>query len=90
MENEAEVAAAEEAARRKLDEEAKVAMEKAAQEALEAAQAAEAQTKLEQLRQAKAESLPPEPEASAHSAESPITTCLVRLPGGGRVSRRFR
>ena len=36
--------------------------------------------------QAKAEALPAEPEAST---QQPVSTCLVRLPDGSRLTRRF-
>lgn len=83
--------AAEEAAREEAARKHKAELERTAQEAL--AQAAEAERQraqqeadLERLRQEKAVSLPPEPPAD----ESATTACLIRLPNGSRLQRRFR
>mmetsp|Transcript_25158 Transcript_25158/g.70314 ORF Transcript_25158/g.70314 Transcript_25158/m.70314 type:complete len:180 (-) Transcript_25158:62-601(-) len=89
IENEAEVLAAEEAARRKIDAEAEEVLRQQAEAALEAARQEAAERELERVREEKAASLPPEPEPSSGEG-SPLTTCMVRLPDGQRRSRRFR
>jgi len=87
IENEAEVAAAEEAARRRLDAEAAAALEAAAAEAMKAARAAAEEERRQAARREKAESLPSELDAA--TCAEPITTCMARLPGGARAKRSF-